>query len=322
MGGGIGKEDLHFAFFRLYSSSAGAEMKPSKSKEHRFDFNGMSGVVRKGVQFHMSAESWEYGRHHALPLWTEYVVYPAILPRGYCFSQENTTMTSFELVLEGSMTILLDETRLTVHPKEICLIPAGKSKHLEVREDCRKVVFGICGQLHLPLLAMTGLYSKILHRLNDPEQILAILRELHRLLKEKSEASTARIAGLTMELVTEIGKEAGRAPVPLLADAFRVLEFRLAEPFRLSALAEELHVTTDYLNRLFRKEVGIPPKHYLIEQRMHLALSLLNSTRLTVQEISLKCGYKTQFAFSREFRKRFGMSPSECRKESKDKKKI
>ena len=295
-------------------------MKQSKSKEHRFDFDGMSGVVRKGVQFHMSAESWEYGRHHALPLWTEYIVYPAILPKGYRFSQKNITMTSFELVLEGSMNILLDDTRLTVKPNEFCLIPAGKTKHLEIREDCRKVVFGICGQLHLSLLAMTGLYSTPIHRLNHPEQILATLRELHRLLKERSEASVPKISGLTMELVMEIGREAGRTPEPLLADAFRVLEFNLSKPFQLSALAEELHVTTDYLNRLFRKELGIPPKHYLIEQRMQLAFSLLNSSRLTIQEISLKCGYKTQFAFSREFRKKFGMTPSECRRKGKDKK--
>ena len=298
-------------------------MKKTKSQEHRLVFENEAGrTFRKGIANHIACQAWDYGRLHALPLWTEYVIFPAVYSRDYQFQETRTTMSSFEMVLEGSMTMILDEVRRTVHSNEICLIPAGKSKKFEVHEECRKVVFGICGQLHLPLLAMTGLYSKILHRLNDPEQILAILRELHRLLKEKSEASTARIAGLTMELVTEIGKEAGRAPVPLLADAFRVLEFRLAEPFRLSALAEELHVTTDYLNRLFRKEVGIPPKHYLIEQRMHLALSLLNSTRLTVQEISLKCGYKTQFAFSREFRKRFGMSPSECRKESKDKKKI
>ena len=297
-------------------------MKQSKSKEHRFDFDGMSGVVRKGVQFHMSAESWEYGRHHALPLWTEYIVYPAILPRGYRFSQENTTMTSFELVLDGSMNILLDDTRLTVKPKELCLIPAGKAKHLEVREECRKVVFGICGQLHLSLLAMTGLYSMPIHRLTHPEQILLILRELHRLLKEKSEASVPKISGLTMELVMEIGREAGRTPEPLLADAFRILEFNLSKPFQLSALAEELHVTTDYLNRLFRKGLGIPPKHYLIEQRMQLALSLLTSSQFTIQEISQKCGYRNQFAFSREFRKKHGISPLDFRKNAKNKKKI
>ena len=297
-------------------------MKASKSKEHRFLFNGAAGISRKGIPFHMDAASWDYGRKQAFPLWTEYVVYPAINSQGYKFTQTNITMSSFELVLEGWMTVVLDDTRLTVRPNEICLIPAGKTKNLEVREYCRKIVFGICGQLHLPLLAMTGLYTKPILRLNNMERILAILRELHRFLKEKSESAAPRMEGLSMELVAEIAREASRTPEPLLADAFRFFEFHLSTPLKLSAVAEALHVTPNYLNRLFLKELGMPPKRYLIEQRMHLAYSLLSSTELTVQEISLKCGYRNQFAFSREFRLKYGRSPSEIRKEAKCKKTI
>ena len=297
-------------------------MKASKSKEHRFLFNGAAGISRKGIPFHMDAASWDYGRKQAFPLWTEYVVYPAINAQGYKFTQTNITMSSFELVLEGWMTVVLDDTRLTVRPNEICLIPAGKTKNLEVREYCRKIVFGICGQLHLPLLAMTGLYTKPILRLNNMERILAILRELHRFLKEKSESAAPRMEGLSMELVAEIAREASRTPEPLLADAFRFFEFHLSTPLKLSAVAEALHVTPNYLNRLFLKELGMPPKRYLIEQRMHLAYSLLSSTELTVQEISLKCGYRNQFAFSREFRLKYGRSPSEIRKEAKCKKTI
>lgn len=297
-------------------------MKASKSKEHRFLFNGAAGISRKGIPFHMDAASWDYGRKQAFPLWTEYVVYPAINSQGYKFTQTNITMSSFELVLEGWMTVVLDDTRLTVRPNEICLIPAGKTKNLEVREYCRKIVFGICGQLHLPLLAMTGLYTKPILRLNNTERILAILRELHRFLKEKSESAAPRMEGLSMELVAEIAREASRTPEPLLADAFRFFEFHLSTPLKLSAVAEALHVTPNYLNRLFLKELGMPPKRYLIEQRMHLAYSLLSSTELTVQEISLKCGYRNQFAFSREFRQKYGRSPSEIRKEAKCKETI
>ena len=297
-------------------------MKASKSKEHRFLFNGAAGISRKGIPFHMDAASWDYGRKQAFPLWTEYVVYPAINSQGYKFTQTNITMSSFELVLEGWMTVVLDDTRLTVRPNEICLIPAGKTKNLEVREYCRKIVFGICGQLHLPLLAMTGLYTKPILRLNNTERILAILRELHRFLKEKSESAAPRMEGLSMELVAEIAREASRTPEPLLADAFRFFEFHLSTPLKLSAVAEALHVTPNYLNRLFLKELGMPPKRYLIEQRMHLAYSLLSSTELTVKEISLKCGYRNQFAFSREFRLKYGRSPSEIRKEAKSKKTI
>ena len=229
-------------------------------------------------------------------------------------------MSSFEMVLEGSMTMILDEVRRTVHSNEICLIPAGQSKKFEVHEECRKVVFGICGQIHLSLLGMFGIASRSVIRLRNPEYILGLLGDLYRLLREKEEATVSRISGLTMELITEIGREASRSPEPLLADAFRLMEYHLAESFSLSNLAEKLHVSPNYLNRLFLRELGMPPKRYLIGQRMQLACSLLNSTTLSVQEISQRCGYKTPFAFSKEFRKQFGISPrsfriqKECKK--------
>lgn len=284
-------------------------MTAPKRKIHRVDFQPPAEIVRKGVPFHMAAEAWDYGRNHAVPLWTEYVIYPAILSRGYKFVQPHQSMSSFELVLEGSMIFQLDDTRLEVKPGELCLIPAGKTKKLEVQEDCRKIVFGICGQLHLPLLAMTGILSRSVMRLEKLDQILSLLKELHRQLKEKSASSISRHCALTMELIMELSREADKIPDPRLADALHFLEYHQSEPFHVKTLAAELHVTPDYLNRMFVKELGIPPRHYLIEQRMLLAASLLASTVLTVQEISSRCGYKTQFAFSKEFRKKYGLSP-------------
>lgn len=296
-------------------------MKKTKSQEHRLDFNEESGrTLRKGIPNHIASQAWDYGRLHALPLWTEYVIFPAVYSRDYQFQETRTTMSSFEMVLEGSMTIILDEVRWMVHSNEICLIPAGKSKKFEVREGCRKVVFGICGQIHLSLLGMFGIASRSVIRLRNPEYILGVLGELHRLLREKDESSVSRISGLTMELITEIGRDAARTPEPLLADAFRLMEYHLSESFSLSALAEKLHVSPNYLNRLFLKGLGMSPKRYLIGQRMQLARALLNSTSLSIQEIALRCGYKTPFAFSKEFRKNFGISPrpfriqKECKK--------
>lgn len=296
-------------------------MKKTKSQEHRLVFENEAGkTLRKGIPYHIASQAWDYGRLHALPLWTEYVIFPAVYSRDYQFQETRTTMSSFEMVLEGSMTMILDEVRRTVHSNEICLIPAGQSKKFEVHEECRKVVFGICGQIHLSLLGMFGIASRSVIRLRNPEYILGLLGELHRLLREKEEATVSRISGLTMALITEIGREASRSPEPLLADAFRLMEYHLAESFSLSDLAEKLHVSPNYLNRLFLRELGMPPKRYLIGQRMQLARSLLNSTTLSVQEISLRCGYKTPFAFSKEFRKQFGISPrsfriqKECKK--------
>ena len=289
---------------------------------HRIDFCGSSIVTRKGLPYHMNTESWDYGRNHALPLWTEYVIDPAIHPDGFKYAQSHTTLTSFELVLEGRMLIVREDSRRLVGPMDLCLIPAGSAKVLEVRETCRKIVFGICGRLHFSLLAMLGILSREVIHLEKPERILQLLRELHLSLREKQEESVSAVAARTMELVMEIGREAKQAPEPLLADALRFLECHLSEPLQLPVLEEKLHLSSDGLNRLFRKEFGVPPKRYLIEQRMLLAHSLLKSTTLSVQEISLKCGYKSQFSFSREFRKKYGIPPRKVRERDNCGKKI
>ena len=64
-------------------------MTVSKRRIHRVDFQPQSEIIRQGVPFHMNTEAWDYGRNHAVPLWTEYVIYPAILSRGYKFLQLN-----------------------------------------------------------------------------------------------------------------------------------------------------------------------------------------------------------------------------------------
>lgn len=231
----------------------------------RIDFCDSSVVKRKGFPYHLNTASWDYGRNHALPLWTEFVIDPAIHPEGCKYAQSHTTQTSFELVLEGRMVIVREDSRKRLGPMDLCLIPAGSAKVLEVRESCRKIVFGICGRLHFSLLAMLGILSREVIHLEKPERILQLLRELHHFLKEKQEESVPAVAARTMELVMEIGREAKRTPEPVLADALRFLEYHLSEPLQLQILEEKLHLTSDGLNRLFRKEFGIPPKRYLIE---------------------------------------------------------
>lgn len=118
----------------------------------RIDFCDSSVVKRKGFPYHLNTASWDYGRNHALPLWTEFVIDPAIHPEGCKYAQSHTTQTSFELVLEGRMVIVREDSRKRLGPMDLCLIPAGSAKVLEVRESCRKIVFGICGRLHFSLL--------------------------------------------------------------------------------------------------------------------------------------------------------------------------
>jgi YesN/AraC family two-component response regulator len=88
------------------------------------------------------------------------------------------------------------------------------------------------------------------------------------------------------------------------------MESHLTEPFTLADLAKQLHVSTDYVNDLFRTVTGHPPMQYANQLRVRQAKSLLADQTLSVQEISRLVGIADPHYFSRLFKKFEGVSPS------------
>ena len=91
------------------------------------------------------------------------------------------------------------------------------------------------------------------------------------------------------------------------------LSSSLDRNYTLADLSRICGVPTYTLNRLFHKELGSSPLRYLINMRLDFAAKILSSQKnidpLTVAAIAHKCGYSDPLFFSREFKKRFGISP-------------
>lgn len=81
----------------------------------------------------------------------------------------------------------------------------------------------------------------------------------------------------------------------------------------LNRLAQSLNLSESRLRHLFKAETGVSPVQYLKAQRMQKARKLLETTFLNVKEVMLKVGAKDTSHFIRDFRKAFGLSPSQYR---------
>ena len=64
-----------------------------------------------------------------------------------------------------------------------------------------------------------------------------------------------------------------------------------------------------YFRKIFIHRFGISPKEYMIQKRMEYAKQLLMLGELDISEIAELCGYCEPCHLSREFKKRFGISP-------------
>jgi AraC-like DNA-binding protein len=60
--------------------------------------------------------------------------------------------------------------------------------------------------------------------------------------------------------------------------------------------------------------MGLAPLEYLTDWRLRKATKLLRETGSPVRVIAYQCGYESEAAFARAFKKRFGVSPGEYRR--------
>ena len=67
----------------------------------------------------------------------------------------------------------------------------------------------------------------------------------------------------------------------------------------IKELADFVHLSPEYLTRLFKKETGMTPKDYIIECRISTAKDLLANSSLPVSMIASEVGYHnfSYFAF-------------------------
>ena len=95
----------------------------------------------------------------------------------------------------------------------------------------------------------------------------------------------------------------------------RYLQEHLAEDVSLSVLAEEFHLSAQYISQLFKSEIGVNFLAYLTNIRMEQAKKLLLSSSLSIAEVSEQSGYADYRVFTKVFKKNEGITPSQYRRD-------
>ncbi len=85
---------------------------------------------------------------------------------------------------------------------------------------------------------------------------------------------------------------------------------------------EELAAAAGYhpyhVNRLMKEYTGLTLHKYIVEYRLKKSCELLANTSFCINEISEMCGFKSAYYFAHGFKKKFGSTPTEYRKNAKN----
>ncbi len=89
------------------------------------------------------------------------------------------------------------------------------------------------------------------------------------------------------------------------------------EKISLDQIAENMYLSPFYISKIFKSETGDTPIRHLINIRLEKAKALLEEgCDGSIQEVAAMVGYDDAYHFSKLFKKHFGVSPSQVRKQS------
>lgn len=101
----------------------------------------------------------------------------------------------------------------------------------------------------------------------------------------------------------------------LLRSVIRYIDEHYAQPIHIAQAAAYCGYSDSHFMRLFSELTGTSFSQYLIRFRLEKAAGLLRTSRLSVLEIALSCGFPNASYFTRTFQRQYHVTPSRYRKD-------
>ena len=157
--------------------------------------------------------------------------------------------------------------------------------------------------------SLKQLFSIFANELSNPDGVQLMTRELFLILLG---AELTRLS--EKEDRSRFPYRLNRSTLQLVLDH---LEAHLGSKNSVPELATMARCTPDHFIRLFREATSTTPHQYLIERRLQRAVTLLaNGERPS--DVAKMLGFYDASAFTRAFKRRFGVPPSEYAQEAYD----
>ena len=149
----------------------------------------------------------------------------------------------------------------------------------------------------------------------DGGELRKLERRFHRALEEDGDFGQAE--RLLVEVSAHIAAHVRAVKPDKLNPAFisQYIELHYMEDLYLDHMAEVFNTTPKYFSNYFKKTFGVTFVDYLSKVRLSHARELLRNTTLSVAEVGERVGYLNASTFATTFKKYYGISPSDFRKQ-------
>ena len=248
------------------------------------------------------------------------------------YVREKHWHTSIEIfaVMEGSLDFFVNKEEYPLKAGEQIIINSNELHSIHALEKNKTVV------LQIPLKQFENYFTAQRYiRFRGQEELVdkklaSLLRKLYHVYSERKIGYEFRTISIFYEImyilvkdyrVTETREKDIRHSRRLdaLSKITTYMREHYREELKLSDVAATFGYSDAYLSRMFQKYAKINYKTYLQDIRMAYAYRDLLNTDHTISQIALDNGFCSSRGFSEEFQKRYGLLPSEMRKQINEK---
>ncbi|TVQ37491.1 MAG: AraC family transcriptional regulator [Spirochaetaceae bacterium] len=176
---------------------------------------------------------------------------------------------------------------------------------------------GFSGE-HAYRLWHNGLFcpEQAVHHIGLNQEVLADYEQIVRLCRQQTPGFQVRMGALVLQLLAHIHsiETTSRTAVgdsELVQRTRTVMQQCLDTGIEVEAIAEQVGVGYSRLLEVFRHYTGLTPYQYFLQLRIHRAKELLQNPRLSIKEVAARMNFENQYYFSRLFKNKAGVSPSQ-----------
>lgn len=241
----------------------------------------------------------------------------------YDLHRKNYPFDTLEFVHAGEAIVHLGGRKLLVGPGCLFFYRAGQKLRIQAnhKEALCKFWISLAGPAAEAFFAHPLFRREPVLRIGDLRDLDILFRQFLAYGSEGVAAETYDSCCLTLRLILlRAIKDASLAGKSFSASYLtyrRCLEYmenHVHELHSIKELAQAVHVDNSYLTRLFKTHDTESPYGKLIRLKMRdAAADLFYGDRL-VKEVAIRAGFQDQYLFSKTFKRVYGVSPKEMRK--------
>ena len=242
--------------------------------------------------------------------------------QGFLFSGESHPMPELTYVDQGSLHSVADGQDLLLKQGDIVIYGPNQwhmqYSDIDVAPRFVTITFDMGGE------SLTPLFNR---KFTAPRQAQTLLRQMLREQEQLDRFSNDMIiAQLNMLLLTLLRESAAPSTVKLqtsnaihseneiIRKAQQYISTHIREKLSVPLVARQVDVSPSYLTALFHKNLQISPGEYIRRIKLQESKQMIRENDLNFTEIAAALQYSTVHHFSRQFKEKFGITPTEYAK--------